>query len=147
MQKIWFFIRRPKGQPALRQPFRHHTSADVGESEVAALEAVGQLQMVESEEVQECGLEVIHVYRAVGRMPADLIGCSPCLSTPDATTGHPQAEGERMMISPRIGGSTFAIFAQRCASEFSAPDDESGIEKTALFEVCQQCCDGLIHNP
>ena len=49
------------------------------------------------------------------------------------------------MVAPRAGGATIAIFAQRCAAKFRAPRDHSAIEHSALFEVLDECGDGLVH--
>ncbi len=45
----------------LRKQLLHHLAADVGQPEVAALEAIGQLEMVEAEQVQDRGLQVVDV--------------------------------------------------------------------------------------
>ncbi len=67
------FRHRTEQRPVLRQPFRHDSTTDIGESEVAALEAVGELQMVESEQVEQRGLKIVHVHGAISRVPADFI--------------------------------------------------------------------------
>ena len=45
----------------LRQQLRHHVSMHVGQAEIAALEAVGQLGVVEAEQVQDRGVQVVGV--------------------------------------------------------------------------------------
>lgn len=67
------FRHRTEQRPVLRQPFRHDSTTDIGESEVAALEAVGELQVVESEQVEQRGLKIVHVHGAISRVPADFI--------------------------------------------------------------------------
>ena len=43
-----------------------HVAVDVGEAEVAALEAVGELRVVEAEQMQDRGLEVVHMHFVPG---------------------------------------------------------------------------------
>src|SRR5689334_13499171 len=46
---------------ASRQELRHDLAADVGQAEIAALETVGQLRVIEAEEVQDRGVQVVDV--------------------------------------------------------------------------------------
>ncbi len=47
---------------------------DVGQAEVAALEPVGQLRVVDAEQVQDRGLEVVDVDRVLGDVVAEVVG-------------------------------------------------------------------------
>ena len=42
-----------------RQQLRHHIPMHVGQAEIAALEAVGELGVVEAEQVQDRGVQVV----------------------------------------------------------------------------------------
>ena len=56
------------------QQLLHHLARHVGQAEIAALEAVGQLQVVEAEQVQDRGVEVVDVDRVLDDVPADVVG-------------------------------------------------------------------------
>jgi len=47
-------------------------AGDVGEAKVAALEAVGEAQVIEAEEVEDCGVEIVDMHRVARDVPADL---------------------------------------------------------------------------
>src|SRR5205814_969421 len=47
----------------LRQKLVHDVAFHVRKAEVATLEAVGQLRVVEAEEVQDGGVQIMHVHR------------------------------------------------------------------------------------
>ena len=49
-----------------RHDFLHHFAADVGQAEVAALEAEGEPGVIDAQEVQDGGLEVVDVDAALG---------------------------------------------------------------------------------
>src|SRR5262249_52298961 len=51
------------------EQLRDDPSADVGEAEVAALEAVGQPRVVEAEQVQDRGMIVVDVHRVLDDVP------------------------------------------------------------------------------
>ena len=47
---------------------------DVGQAEVAAGEAVGERLVVEAEQVQDRGLEIVDVDRVLGDVEAEVVG-------------------------------------------------------------------------
>jgi len=73
---------------------------DVGEAEVAALEAVGEAGVVEAEEVEQCGVKVVDVNGVFDRFEAKVVSLAKDLSALDTATGHPNAEGVGMMVAP-----------------------------------------------
>ena len=69
-----------RGQPRLDnlrrsgQDFADDVAVDVGQAEVAALEAVGQLGVVEAQQVQDRGLQVVDVDAVLDGVEAELVG-------------------------------------------------------------------------
>jgi hypothetical protein len=53
---------------------RDDVSGDVGQAVIAALEAVGEFELVEAEEVEEGGVEVVDGDGVLGDGPADVVG-------------------------------------------------------------------------
>src|SRR5207249_2153427 len=99
-----------------RQDFANDFAGDVGEAEVAAVEAVGETGVVEAEEVQDGGVEVVDVDGVLDDAPAKVVGLADDLPTFDAAAGHPDAEGEWMMVASGDAGEAGPIFAQGCAA-------------------------------
>ena len=62
------------GQRASRQQVADHVAGDVGEAEVAAAEAIGQPLVVDAEQVQDGGVQVVDVDRVRGDVVAEVVG-------------------------------------------------------------------------
>src|SRR5437588_11717127 len=80
----------------LRKELLHDVACHVGEPKVAALEAIGQSCVVEAEEAEDRGVEVVDVNGVFGHVPADFVGLANDLSAFDSTTGQPCAESVRV---------------------------------------------------
>ena len=52
----------------------HHLAGDVGQAEVAALEAVGQPLVVDAEQVQDRGVQVVDVDGVLDGVVAEVVG-------------------------------------------------------------------------
>ena len=72
---------------------------DVGETEVTPLEAVGQLLVIESQLVENRGLEVVHVNRFLGDGETEFVGCSVVEPAFYAASRHPHREGVGKVIA------------------------------------------------
>ena len=58
----------------LQQDFVQQLSVHIGQSEIAALIAPGQLFVVQAQQVQHGGLQVVDVYGSFGDVHAEVIG-------------------------------------------------------------------------
>ena len=92
----------------------------VGEAEVSALEAVGELFVVEAEEVEEGGVEVVDVDLAVDDAEAEFVALAVDVTTLEAGAGHPHCEGFNVVIA----ADGLAVLAHRGAAKFTTPDHE-----------------------
>src|SRR5687767_3810404 len=81
------------------QPFAHDAATHVGQAEVAALEAIGEAQVVEAEQVQERGVEVVDVDGVARDAPADVVGGAVDVPTLETAARHPDREGEGMVVA------------------------------------------------
>src|SRR5262249_30221172 len=104
----WEALRSVVGGPPPLLLLRHrHSSGQlrddlatgVGEAEVAALEAVGQSRVIEAEQVQDRGVVVVDMHRILDDVPAQLVGPADDLAALDAAAGHPEAEGEGVVVA------------------------------------------------
>ena len=72
-----------------RQQFLHHPAMHVGQPEVAAGVAVGELRVIETEQVQNRGVEVVHVNAISRDRGALLVGLAVGDASLGAAAGHP----------------------------------------------------------
>ena len=78
-------------------------------------------------------MQVMDVDAVGGDLGTDFVGFAVGHAALDAATSHPATESLAVVISP--GGRIDAASGGRGAAEFSAPDDESLVEETALLQI------------
>src|SRR5579871_6880240 len=74
-------------------------AVDVGEAEVATGVAVGQLRVVEAEQAQDRGVQVVDVDRILHRLEAELVGGAVDLAALDAPAGHPHCKAVVVVVT------------------------------------------------
>src|ERR1051325_4856898 len=76
-----------------------HFAVDIGQAEVAAAVAIGQLLMIESHEVQDRGMQVVIVDTAGNGAVAEVVGGAVHVALLDAAAREPHGETEGMVIA------------------------------------------------
>jgi hypothetical protein len=109
--------------------FSDHAPGDVREPHVAAPLEICQQFVVEAQQVQHRGMQVVHVDFVLDGGKSELIRRPDGLAALDASPRHPNAEASRIVIAAR------STLAGRRAAELAAPDDERLVEQAAGFEV------------
>ncbi len=71
----------------------------VGQAEIAAIVAIGQLGVVKTEDTQNRGVQIMHSHRIFRHIHADVIGFAVSVTALDAAACHPRAESPRMVIA------------------------------------------------
>ncbi len=119
---------------ASREQLLDHPPLDVSEPEVPALESIRQTLVVQAEEVENRGLEVVDVDAVLDGGEAELVGLA------EGEAGFHAAAGEPHGISIDVVVATdhLADLAHRCAAELAAPDHEGGVEEAARLQVADQ---------
>lgn len=117
---------------------------DAGETEVEAVDAVGEVFVVEAEGVEDGGLDVVDVDGIFDGVEAEFIGLSVGDAGFDPAAGEPHGEGLGVVVAALGAAERGAGFDHGGASEFAAPDDECVFEEAALFEVGDEGGAGLI---
>ena len=81
--------------------------------------------MVEAQEMEYGGMEVLEGNGVDGRAIADLIGFSVGYAWLYATSGDPGGKGSGVVVAPNIFSfiGSAPILPHRGSAEFSAPDD------------------------
>ena len=71
----------------------------IRESEVSALESVGELFMIDSKAVQDGCLEVMNVNFVFNHVVSQFVGATIVDARSNATTCHPDVKATRVMVS------------------------------------------------
>ncbi len=111
---------------------------DIGQPIVAARMAEGQPFVIEAEQVKEGGVQVVHVHLVDGGFEAELVGFPVRHASLHSATSHPHRKSMMVMIT------TILIFRGWGPAKFTTPDDQRVVQQSALLEVRNQGCDGLV---
>ena len=90
----------------------------IGQAEIAAGVAVGQLLVVDAQQVQHGGVQVVNRDAVLDGLEAELVGGAVGQAAFDAAAGHPHGEAVGIVIA------AVAALGDRRAAEFAAPDHE-----------------------
>ena len=110
----------------VRQPF------------IASVMEIRQFLVIQTQQVQERGVQVVDVDFVLGGAQAHGIGRAIRQAPFDACPGQPETVAPGIVIAP------FALFAHRHSPEFAAPDDQRVVEQTAAAQIAQQAGDWFI---
>lgn len=124
--------------PPLSQDLLNDVSVDVSEAHVSRGEAEGALGVVDAEEVEHGGVEIVDLDFVFYGLVAPVVGCSVANPRLDAAAGHPGGKAEGVVIAP------VSALGEGSASEFAGPDDERFVEKAEFFQIGDQGGDRLI---
>ena len=116
---------------------------NIGEAVVPSLMLVGKPFMVDAQEVQDRGVEIMHVDARGDDAVTEWIGRAVGDAGLDAATGRPGGEAARVMIAPVVGGRQFSL-AVIGAAELAPPEHQGVVEHAALLQVRDQGRAGLV---
>ena len=112
----------------LRQNFLHHVAVDISQAEVTPGIAIGQSLVIESQQVKQGGVEIVHVNLVLDCLVAELVGCAIGEAGLDATASQPGREPLGIVIATKIASGSFlfsGILNVGRAAEFTAAPDDS----------------------
>ncbi len=104
----------------------------------AALMMEQQLLVVETHQIEDCRVQVVHVDAVLDGMQAELIGLTNDLAPFDTAAREPHRKAIRVVVA------AIPFFGHCRATKFTAPDDECRFQQAPSFEVFQQGRDGLV---
>lgn len=116
---------------------------DVGQPIVAALEAIGQSGVIDPQEVQDGGVEIVNMHWILGDVVAVFIGLADDMSPSNTGSGDQCGEASRVVIPAIVIGRQRTLRINGPA-ELASPDDEGIVEQASFFEVFDQGFGGLI---
>ena len=134
-------------ESASRDQLLHDLSMHVGQAEIAAGVAVCKTFVVEAEEFQQRGVQVVDVDWFLDRFETEFVGRSVDVAAAHTAASEPHGEAVMVVVSAvdLAGvGPFLREFNGRRATELAAPNDECFFQQTALLEVGQQRADRLI---
>ena len=110
----------------------HDIAVDVGQAEVAAVVAEGELFVIQAQQVEDGGVEIVMRDAVLDGVHAELVGGAVGDPRLDATARHPH--GEAVMVMAAAEGcfcKRLIRLLKRRATELSGPDDESLVQQAA----------------
>src|SRR5688572_14668802 len=133
--------RRTPYRVLLGEELGNNFAADVGQSEIAALKAEGELAVVKTQKVQERRLKVMNVYGIIDRGESKFIRATDGDSRLDPAACHPHRKGVDVMVASH----GLSLLSHGGTSEFPTPNHESLVEQPALLEILDQCRAGPVN--
>ena len=103
-----------------------------GQSHVESLEFDRQAAMVDSQAVENRGVQVVDVDRVLDDVVAEVVGFAVHDTRLDAATRHPDREAARMMVATVVLARQIAL-AVDGAAKLTAPDNQRVVQQPALF--------------
>ena len=128
------------------EDFADDFAVDVGESVIAAEVASGEFEVIDAEQVEQGGVEIVDVDSTGHDAVAEVIGFAVGEAGFDSAAGHPGAEALGLVFASVLidGGFAAEVLAPGGASKLAAPEHERVFEQAACFEVFQEGSNGLI---
>ena len=96
--------------------------------------------VVEAQQVQDRGVQVVDVDAVLGDVEAELVAFAERDARLDAAAGEPHGEGVGVMVAAVVA----AALDHRRAAELAAPDHERVVQQAALLQIGDQGGAGLV---
>ena len=103
---------------------------------------VGEAAVVETEQIEDGGVDVAEGDGFALGADAELVGRSGGGTGLDIAPGHPHGEAVLIVVATGLVG--LEVVDEGRASHFGCPDDEGLLEQAAGFEVFEEAADGLV---
>ena len=113
----------------------------IGQAEVATGVSVGQLFMIDSQQVQQRGVHIVHVDLVLNRFMPEFIG------RPKGKTRFDTAATQEVSKAFRVVIATIGPLFEWVTTEFASPPDQSVFQQPALFHISDQPRDRLVGCP
>ena len=124
-----------KAQSVSRQNLSYHIPMDIGKAAFEAVVEDAETFVVEAEQVEHCGVEVVERVDIFDGLESEFI--SGAMADAGLDTGSGQYDGETTGV---VVAALGPFLEHRHAAEFSAPKDQSVLQQAALLEVPDKGC-------
>ena len=115
-------------------------SPDSGEPLLETLVKVRKLFVIQTEQVQDGGVQVGEWPALLDGIEPQFVGGADGLAAFDSSPGQPHAEAERVMVSTQLAQS----LTRRRSPKFATPDQQRLVPQAGAFQVRHQGSDRLI---
>ena len=122
----------------LREDFRCDFSMNVGETEIATRIIERKSFVVQSQEVQDCGVPVVDMHAVFDRCKPILVRLPVSHAALHATAGHPHGIAAVVVIT------AVCTLAMGRSTELASPHDESIFEHISLLKIGEESGNGLV---
>ena len=127
--------------PELRQDLRNHARGElIGEAFLQAVPVEKQVAIVQAQQVQNGGVEIVDAHAILHGLESDVVGGAVDGAALGAAAGHPDAEAAGTVVAAGLA----LTLGDRQAPEFPAPDDQRGIQESALLQILDERGHGLV---
>ena len=116
----------------------HDPAMHIRQSSIDSVVAEGQAVMVDAQEVQDRGVQVVAVGLAFGGLPAPGVALAVSDSAFDSRAGQPGDGGAAVVVA---AGGTLGKWH---AAEFGVPENECVFEQAPCLQVVKQAGDRTI---
>jgi hypothetical protein len=113
----------------------YNDSAHIRQTKIAALVAIGQVLMIDSEQVENRCLYIVDMHWVLRNVVTQIVGRPDGLSALNSTASEPHGERIRMMIAALLASQGRIVFHHRRTAKFTAPDHECFVEQATLLQV------------
>src|SRR5260370_32870586 len=113
-----------------------HVAGDVGQAEVPSAVAVGQLGVLDAEEVEDGRVNIVHVDGFIDGLEAEIVGGAVDRAALHRASGEPHGEAEGIVIAAalhRTAGT--ADFADGGAAEFGPAYNQGILPQATILQV------------
>ena len=114
------------------------TASDVGEAEIAAGGVEREPTVIEAEQVENGGVEIVHVHGILDGGVAEFVGLAEGKPVAHAATGEPNSEALGIMVA------AVGALGEWSAAELTSPPNKRILEQPARLEIGEQRGDGLV---
>ena len=113
------------------------SSGNVGQAKLTALEEIGQLLMVDAQQMQDGGLKVVNMDAPFGYVESVVVGTAMYMARLHAAAAHPERKYAAMMIAAIVVGLGRALRIRRPA-ELAAPNHQRIVQHPTLLQIKDQ---------
>src|SRR5216684_286514 len=127
-----------KASLMLRNDSLRYYSGDVSQAEIAAGVTIGELLVIESQQVQDGGVHIVNMHAILDGVVAEFIGCAIYKPGLHASARHPHSVAVRIVVA------TVTKLRPRRAPELPGPDDQRIFQQPPGLQILQQPGDRLV---
>ena len=106
----------------------------ISQAQFAAGPAINELGVIQTEEVQDGGMEIVVGDDVFDGFMAPLVGFAEGHTTPDTAAGQPEGEARGVVIAADFLAA-LVVLNDRQTAHLATPMDQGAVEQTVRFEI------------